>query len=247
VAYTPRKESSWTFYIAGKSNKISEATSEILDITKKVIELTKFFFIPTRIEYSLLTYSEDVPANRLFGFADRLYGFEINPLNRYPRNIESDSGISYQELIKDINSIRIPKEVVSNIRRIKIYGKTRFVLEGKDEYIDNNSKGLYVLFYMGETFPGEQIGTNPLMIDIQQTSSKDENTSVKIDDPAYYRIVFLTYTDMWFENSSIGLANRNRLKRVLKGITDSFDVTGTIFMSDRVSEKALKEIVFGRD
>jgi hypothetical protein len=240
IAYTPRKESSWTFYIAGKAKTISEITGEILDITKKILSINEGFFYPTKLEYSLITQSENTPVGNFFKT-------RINPLARFPREIKSDNGISFQELKNDIQSIETPKDVIRLIRRITIDGKTRFVLDGRDEYIDHNSKGLYVHFSHREIFPDDQISIDPLRIVIYHTSLKDESTSVKIDDPAYYEITFWTYTDMWFEKSSIGLANRNRLRKVLKGVYDSFDVSGTLFMSDGISEKELKEVIFGQD
>ncbi len=239
VAYVPRSGSSWTFYLVGKAEKVSEVTDEILDIIKKVLDINNGFFIPTKIEYSLITESEDFTANSLFGT-------RIEPLDRFPREIKSDNGISSYQFKMDVQSIETPKDVVRYIHRIKMDGKTRFVLDGRDEYIDGKSKGLYAIICDGKVLD-EQLSIGPLMIDVQQSSLKDESKSVEIANHAYYKIIFRTYTDMWFEDTQIGLANRSRLRRVLKGVYDSFDVTGTLFMSDHFSEKTLKEVVFGEE
>lgn len=64
-------------------------------------------------------------------------------------------------------------------------------------------------------------------------------------DTAYYEIIFWTYTDIWFGNTEIGLANRDRLRNVLKKVYEKFDVVDTLFLSDWFSEKELKDVVFG--
>lgn len=252
VAFRPQEDTSWTFYIKGKAKTISEVYHEILGITEKVLEFNEGFFVPTKIEYNVLTYSEDLPANRLFAFADRLCGFKIKPLDRIHRDLESDMGISYHELEMDVQSIETPKDVVREIRRIEIDGKTKFVLKGRDGYIDMGSKGLYAsdnykkVISLQEVLDS-QTGMNPLTIDIYHDSLKGHNEYVNLADPAYYQIVFRANTDMWFENTEIGLANRNRLRNVLRKVYDNFDVVFTLFLSDRFSEERLKDVVFGQD
>jgi hypothetical protein len=246
VAFAPQSDTSWSFYIAGKARKISEVTEEILDITKKVLDTNKGFFLPTKIEYVLTTESEDFPAYRLFSFAERLCGTKIEPLNRFPREVKSDDGISYDQLKKDVQSIENPKNVIRYIRKITMDGKTRFVLEGRDEYINGKSKGLYAIIRDDKVLD-KQVGTSPLRMSIEQTTSTYERKDLEITDPAYYQIRFRTYTDIWFENTPIGLANRGTLRKVLRGIYDGFDVIGLLFMSDHFSERELKEVVFRED
>lgn len=247
VVYNPQDESSWTFYIKGKARTISEAYHEIIGMTEKVLGFSEGFFVPTKIEYNVLTYSEDLPANRIFSFADRLCGFEIKPLDRIHRDLESNKEISYHEFEMDIQSIGTSEDVVREIRRIELDGKTKFVLKGGDEYVDCNSKGLYVAWTYDDEVSDERPGLNPLNITISHESLKGHSEHVNLTDPAYYRIVFRTYTNMWFENTEIGFANRNRLRNVLRKVYDNFDVAFTLFLSDRFSEERLKDVVFGQD
>ena len=232
----PQRESSWTFYIAGKAQKISETFDEILGLTKETFNILNEFTIPTRIEYILLFFSEDASANSVF---------ELNLLNTTPREIKLDKGISCHGFLADIHNIATTKGELKYIRQIRINeGKTKFVLQGKDEYIDRNSKGLYAGWRFDDISDLQPI-SDPIRIDISHTSLKGENQHVESEDPAYYKIVFWTYTDIWFENTEIGLANRNRLRNVLKKVYDNFDIVDTLFLSDWFSEKELKEVVFG--
>lgn len=248
LAYTPQDESRWNFYIAGKARKASELIGEILDITEKVLDDCKGFFIPTEIEYILLAYSEDLPANDVFN----TLGINIKPLKVFERKLESEKGISFQEFREDVQSIKPPTNVGGDIRRIEISGKTRFILEGKDAYIDCGSKGLYAdPDYKEVLTPQQVMGSlpleNPFWITISHYSSKGEKRRVESSDPAYYQIVFCAWANIWFENTDIGLANRNMLRNVLRKVYDNFDVAFTLFLSDRFSEERLKDIVFGQD
>ncbi|KCZ72633.1 hypothetical protein ANME2D_01064 [Candidatus Methanoperedens nitroreducens] len=237
VAYMPQETSSWGFIIAGKARKTSEIFNEILEITRKVFDISKGFFIPTKIEYGLVTFSEDILANRLFEH-------KIKPLGILRRQIQSDKGISYHKFLEEIHSNETFKDKIKYIGDIDIHnGKTKFVLKRKDEYIDRNSKGLYATWGYDEILD-EPPTSDPIMIDISHSSLKGENQHVESADPAYYNIVFRTDTDIWFEKTEIGLANRNRLRGVLKKVYENFDVVYTLFLSDWFSEKELKEVVF---
>lgn len=237
VAYMPQRESSWTFHIAGKVKKTSEILDEILEITRKVFDISKGFFIPTKIKYDLLFFSDDLSASEVFEL--------IKPSSIIQREMISDKGISYHKFMEEVRSNETFKDKIKYLRRIDIHNvKTKFVLKGKDEYIDRNSKGLYATWGYDEIL-NEPPTSDPIRIDISHSSSKGGNQHVENADPAYYEIVFWTDTDIWFEKTEIGLANRKRLGNVLKKVYESFDVVDTLFLSDWFSEKELKEVVFG--
>ena len=88
---------------------------------------------------------------------------------------------------------------------------------------------------------------DPFWITISHDSSKGENKRVESSDPAYYRIVFRTWANIWFENTDIGLINRDRLRTVLRKLYDNFDVVYLFVFSDRFSDEKLKNVVFGQD
>lgn len=237
VAYRPQDTSSWGFLIVGKAKKISEISDEILGITKKVFDITKGFFIPTKIKYDMLFFSDDLSASEVFEL--------IKPSSIIQREIVSDTGISHHKFLEEVRSNETFKDKIKYIRRIEIdEGKTKFVLKGKDEYIDRNSKELYAGWRFDE-ISDRQPTSDPIRIDISHSSLKGENQHVESADPAYYDIVFWTDTDIWFEKTEIGLANRNRLRGALKKVYENFDVVHTLFLSDGFSEKALKDVIFG--
>ncbi len=171
--------------------------------------------------------------------------FELKPLDKIPWEIKSDKGISYHEFLSNIHSIETPKDRIKYIRQIRIdEGKTKFTIKGKDEYIDRNSKGLYAGWRFDE-ISDRQPEFDPIRIDISHNHLKGKDQHVESVDPAYFEIIFWTYTDIWFENTEIGLANRDRLGNVLKKVYEKFDVCDTLFLSDWFSEKELKEVIFG--
>lgn len=237
VVFVPQKVSSWEFYIKGKSMKLSEVLDETIDIVKKTFEANQDFLIPTKIKYILTIEPKDGPANIIY----TEQWSNIKSLESFDRELASEQGVTFEEFRDDIQNIKSPRGAVKRLRRVDIHGKTRFILEGQDVYIDEHSpKDLYAC-WDGENVTNGKTD-DPLFIYITRYS-----TNVELYDPAYYRIVIRVYTDIWFEDSEIGLANRNRLRNVFRKIYDSFDVGGTLFLSDRYSEDELKNVVLGRD
>jgi hypothetical protein len=245
LTFIPQRESSWTFFIKGKARKLSNEYMEILEITKKFFEIIDGFFIPTSMKYVLRIESHDIHVNEAF----KTLGRKINPIKVSQRFFESDHGLTYNDFYKDASSFNFPEGSVRYIGRIQITGgKTKIILEDNDEYIDRNSKGLYAYCGLEDTLDfqelyGQQSLDDPLIIDISHSPSKGGNQYAGIDDPAYYTIVFDTYTDIWFDNSTIGLANRRRLHNVFKRINDNFEVAHTFVLSDWYAEEELMEIV----
>ncbi|ETA67551.1 hypothetical protein MettiDRAFT_0978 [Methanolobus tindarius DSM 2278] len=226
--------------------KISEFVDEMLDVVGKVLDGGKGFFIPTTVEYSLLTYSEDFPVNTAFSSSEA----SVNHLEYLERKIESEEGIFFQDLKEDVQNFKTSDIVGADIRRIEISGKTRFNLKEKDMYIDCSSKGLYADPDYKEVLSPQQVRdslplSNSFYISIFHDGLKSENQHVEISDPAYYKVVFWTWTNMWFEDTEIGLTNRNRLRNFLRKMYENFDVVFTSHIADRYSEEQLNDIVFG--
>lgn len=238
LKYTPRQESTIYFYVAGKAKKISEISEEILDVTKKVIDINNGFFIPTRVECIFLDFPEDYSASDVFDHM-RMKVSQIE--------IKSDKGVTFNEIKEHVHNIVYPKDVIRYLRRIKLYGKSKFILKNKDEYIDENSKELFKFLNRDDTVSRLSPGVDPINIYIEQSFVKGESKPVESSEPAYYDISFWSETDVWFENTEIGLANRNRLRQVVKKLYDNFDVVDSFFLSEWYSVDDLKQIVFGID
>ncbi|ETA67554.1 hypothetical protein MettiDRAFT_0981 [Methanolobus tindarius DSM 2278] len=219
---------------------------EILAITEKVLEAGKDFFIPTMIEYNLRTYSKDFPANDVFSSSE----VHTKCLNFLERKLESEEGLSFQDFKEDVQSVKSLDLVGGEIRRIEISGKTRFNLKGKDMYIDCSSTGLYAYPNYEEVLSPQQVvdslpSSNPFEITISHDGLKNKNQHVESSDPAFYKILFWTWTNIWFEGTEIGLTNRNRLRNFLRKMYENFDVVFTSHIADRYSEEQLNDIVFG--
>ena len=61
VNYNPDMDTAIGFTIAGKAKTASEEYIEILEISKKVFDIIKNFYLPTYIGYRLYTYANEVP------------------------------------------------------------------------------------------------------------------------------------------------------------------------------------------
>lgn len=231
VAYIPNLDCLWVFYIAGKAEKVSETYEEILVIMKKLLDLLHEFYIPTKIEYSLLTFPEDVESGKTFDF---------RPSGGTSRTIQSTEGISFQKLMEDIQSIDFSPDEIKNIRIIDIIsGITRVSLNGNEKYIDKNSRELYKLWHYDEIVE-EQPTIDLFDINIRHCRPEKGINTV-------YSIAFWTHTDIWFEENEIGLKNRTRLRYVFKKLYENFDVIDTHFDSNKFGEQKTKDVAFGID
>ena len=195
----------------------------------KVFDILHEFYTPTKIEYSLLTFSKDVASGETFDF---------RPSGGTSRTIQSTEGISFQKLMEDIENINLPQDGIKNIRIIDIVsGKTNVFLNGKDSYIDRNSRDLYKCWDYDKIYNG--CPTSDLFsINIHHTTPRKSVDTI-------YEIIFWTHTDIWFEDTEIGLINRNRLRDIFKMLYDTFDVVDTFFDSSMFDDTKMKNIVFG--
>jgi hypothetical protein len=219
VANIPWKSSTWRFNVRGKAKYISETQEQVLEIIKKLFETNENFFIPTRIRYALLIYSQDGPVNTIVE-----YPSIAGPADKIPRYLESDAGLSYQDFKNDILKIDSPKNAIRSIGYVELSGKVKIYLNGKDVFIDCHSPADLYSVWDGEKAIFYEPLTNPLSIEIMQSSSKGENKSVTVDDPAYYDISYDTHTDIWFEDNEIGRANCKRLRQIFDKIQKNFEV-----------------------
>ena len=240
VAYAPQAESSWGFYIPGKAKKASEVCDEILRVTARLLEISEGFFLPTGLEYSLYSLPDDLLANDTFSSA----GFDVRKLDSTQKCVGPTGGFSYARLAEDARCSSSAAGSSKYIRRIEIEGKTRFTLKDRDLYVDKNSLEVYLSGSNPEK-SASLPNFNPVWIDLIHSSSKSQTQEVERADPAYYQLIVWTYTDMWFDNTAIGRCNCYRLRHFLNGIVETFHVTDYLFMSDRYSEEALKDLVFG--
>ena len=245
VNYDLKVDTSIGFNIIGKAMNASEEFDELLVITKKMFEIIRGFYMPTEIRYSLDVYSEDVSVYSLVNIKQGKSN--VKPLEEIIRVVQTDNGISWENLIKDIQK----NDAGIKVKTIGVFGfnkgKTRFILKDKDVYIDRNSNDLYGIWKNG-VFLDIPNKSDPINMSITQSTFKCRGSKrVESSDPAHYEIAFDDiYTDMWFLDmwsSEIGIANQNMFKKVLKEIYDSFNVDYTFFYSDIYSGDWLKDII----
>lgn len=173
-------------------------------------------------------------------------------MSRLEKTVKDDCGVSFEEFRGELLCMPAPDGAVKMFRRITLSGKTRFVLKEADVFIDENFRGLYTASGSADYLTPQEVfdsphPDNPLQIAIQRSQSKSHDQRVEDDDPAYYQVLFFTYTDMWFERTAIGSANRNRLRDVFGKLFKEFEVVATSFTADGIPEEYLENVVFGQD
>lgn len=232
VSFSGGDNSYWSFFIRGDARKISEEYSEILNITKKLMDITAGFFKPQEIDYAIEFFPEDI--NPYYIVVNKKMHSE-----RVLRQIRSEGELYFGDIAEDVQKVNIADRQ-RYISGFYFDGKTRFVLNGRDEYIDNRSKGLYALYDNYQVIdPDPQTDPSPLSMKIVQSNLRDVDEKVTIADPAYYEIFFESYTNMWFVDTEIGHANREKLKSIFTGIKGNFNVVDTAFLSDHFTDSVL--------
>lgn len=223
LACNRRREGSWTFTILGSSKMVSEAFGEMIEVTGKLLDITERFFIPTKIDYGAATYSHDFPANDM-------HKNNQNRLCTFNRDIIDNNGVSADRFKGDMVYVKCDENNIRGMVRISIKGKTNIILKGGEVYIDEYSSVDICAFFDIDDNPEDTVPEcHPLRLDVMQHFGGVEGLAREYWDRACYDITFWTETDIWYEESEIGRANRERLKGVFDKIREGFKVVGTFY------------------
>lgn len=159
-----------------------------------------------------------------------IWPYSIEPLKVISREIESHNGFSYTDFVGDVQSVKIPESSIRYIWQIEMSGKVKFVLKGKEAYVDEDSpKDLYAQYENNER-QIDLLTSNPMQTVIEHSNLKSQSQNVDASDAAFYEIIFRSETNIWYEDTEIGLANRKRLQNLFRNIHDNFEVVSTTFL-----------------
>lgn len=226
VAYVPSLDCHWMFDVPLTGPRVSDMHAELLQLFEQVFYVVDGWLQPQNAEYTLLHYDEDISANKFFQSEHSSGSIEEIHLD------SSDPTQSFLTKLGDTTS-HDRTEVIS--RFIVNQAATKIKLDKRDEYVDMKSTESYV-WWLSDGPIDRQPTSDPIEVHVRL---RRPTTS---GNPPVARIIFESYTDIWFEETDIGEVNRQRLAGVLRHLAAVLDQTGAWFHSNQYGEDRLEQL-----
>lgn len=217
----------WVFVIPSDAERCSEQSREMLETCAGLFDCCEDYIVPTRIKYKSFLFAEDVniPVER---------GDTDNKIEALEQELESSSGLDFGRLRESIESKCDHTSWIPNVHFPGVKVKLR--LENGDKFVDRTRKShLVVDGEMSTRTPP----FDPLRIDVNHVKNSDEPDI----DPEFVTYVKVDLqSDIWFEDSTIGEANRAYLQSFFACLEERLAVTKVTRWKDWPAGMELEEI-----
>lgn len=216
LAYAPGFDCDWVFVTPLSGSSLDEQHLEFLRIVESVLNAGRGFIRPVGVTYAVTWY--DDPSIKSI--------FDADPIDVTRKTIETDSVLSIGEITEHIDALE-PQAESQVISVIEIdQTEVKITLRDGDHYISRETPARYKRWHLGQILDKAPTW-NPIEITIQQGSAEDETC------PAVCEIIIRTKTDIWFENTDLGIENRQRLGRFLRTIKRQLPIVDGWFDSNK--------------
>jgi hypothetical protein len=215
---------SWVFTIADKIGYISEANILLEEIICKLFNACETFIHPTEVECSIRLYSKDISIK------------SIDPSITNPKtelksvddtSITNENGLTVNDIPFRSSIQQSEYNDVQIIANLKFNGiKSRIKLSDNDGWIDSKNNHLVKPARFDEIYDG-QADYDPIEIQIRHIPSSAVDSNANIG----FGIHLISRTDIWFEETPIGQANRHRFEAFIKRLFEEFDIIDTEVVS----------------
>lgn len=231
VAIDHKLDCSWKFVIASTARMTSDVYDEILSITRAIFESIDEFVVPIQAEVAIGELPNDESLDELFD-RDSDYTPDISRERLEAGGKEQLTFCFLEEALSDVVADMQNTTFVSEIDLTN--AKTKFRLETGDEYIDRSSDE--AVSWSQEKLTASP-SLDPLHIRIRLSPPYRDFEEAEF----YYTVVVSTATDIWFEETTIGRTNRNRLTAMLQTIYEQVDTIEVEYDSNRYPKSELRE------
>lgn len=222
VPFVPDLDCAWEFTITPKAESISGVYDEILSITETVFESVAGFVRPTEVTATVLGYDRNLPV---------MDAFEIDPAFQTVVEAMSDSGVTYQSLLTNLQAVAPPSDRVTTLRLVDFpCEETKITFDDRTEWISRNSSRYR--WQLRERPVDEQPAQDLFSIKINHLRYVTREES-------YYHISIWTSTDIWFKDTDLGRRNRPRLERMLSTLVEELNPDKIEVYSDTFDEERL--------
>jgi hypothetical protein len=224
LAILPNLETYWSLSVPSDVVTCSVATKEMINICSHIFQSFDGFVQPFGISYKILLYPEGqkVPYENQTEFIETI-----------ERELHSDEVLDIDDFITSTqittNEARWIPRVYFNHNRVKIQ------LKDGEKYIGRTES--CVVYRHGDSLENDPT-YDPLELEIWFAPNHEKS----LDSDFVFYIKIKAHSDIWFEDSDIGKANRRNLSSFLARITSELPV-GTIRReSNWYSESEMEDI-----
>lgn len=216
----------WEFVLPSDVETCEEQANEMASRCKTLFTTFRDFLIPTEINY----YVHRFPSGQKLsvGLSDNEHVEAIG------RELLDESGITVEEVL---DSMRVSGSGSRWIPRVGFDGtKVKVKLDDGDVFASRSSRTI-------EYRAGESIDNRPSRDLLELTLLHTPNTAYPDINAEFVTTVMVSpFSDIWFEDTAIGSANRRYLSSFLERIEDVFPVEDVERTSDWLALSALHDI-----
>lgn len=203
VAFQPNLATGWTFTVPVSATTPEDLEDELLSLMHTVIDAASQLLTPTGLEYAIHWGKE---------FED------INEFEEFPQGDRRRMAVSESSSFEDaLSSLRKDLPGTPSTRHLAHLvvdeSLVNVCLEEGDFKVDRTSSR-YKYWHDGEV-RNKECTDPPLTFEITCLSHRE---------PPRFDIVLWTHTDIWFEETELGAANRRRLGAALSKLATDLDI-----------------------
>jgi len=206
-------------------------------VVETVLDCSSEIYRPDSVEFPLSIYDADYAITELFKkpFEERPESLKVEHCE-----IQNLSDTPVSDISNEISRSGVSESERPYIAELEFKsGQTRVTLADGKWWIDSGDEDHYKTHdYVRETT--ESAFAEPLELVIKHWRVHSD-VDVDIDEETWFEITFWTYTDLWFEDSTFGEYNRQRLAEVFECIESELDVVFTDFSSESYGKSVLSE------
>lgn len=222
VAWNTKDAVNWTYAIRTESTSAAALYDETKEKLETLFSFFGSFIVPTEVEYWIGTVPNGSSPEEA---VDR---------NNTTKCVLQSDGVTFDDVVRDIESTSISSDHVPYLSKFDVKdAKTKLFLRDGDVYVDNTTPEYYKMWSRGEV-----VSENPPHHPAVEISFEHTNRALvdshysQIDGETAFGLRTGSYCFIWFEDTPVGLVNRNRLGQFLKEICHSFDCTDARFTSE---------------
>lgn len=218
----------WSFGIPIEIERISESFNRFEGVARKLFGAFEGFIRPTELEYSVQTYSRDGPIGLINPINEQV---DMEMLSVERNTIVDESGLTADDLpFESYTNQREGVRCIGDIESTRT--QTRLTLNDYDGWIDRTTDQ-YAKSARLNTVYDEQAKHDLIGIQLYHMLS----SACTDDRSTEFVISIASPSDIWFEETPVGRANRRRLEAFFERLFERFDIVDTSVTSRGKNQK----------
>lgn len=218
----------WSSIIPGKIERISGQIDRVECIAHQLFGACEGFICPTEIEYSIRIYSEDGPIESIDPMDDTA---NIELLSTERKTITDEDGLSAEDIPFGAYAHQDDICFIGDIEIIQ--ASVSLKLHEYDGWIDRTDDQYVKPARLSTVYDG-QAKHDPVAIRLYHIPASHADTSID------FVISIISPTNVWFEETPVGRANRRRLKAFFERLFGRFDIIDTTVTAKGKNERMIE-------